>query len=70
VDTKILVTDAALSTGMWGAVLIAHGKVYYSNGVLDVSYRDLSINVAELEAVKLACVSFQLRDRTLRLLRL
>jgi hypothetical protein len=39
VDTKILVTDAALSTGMWGAVLITNAKVYYASGALNVSFR-------------------------------
>jgi hypothetical protein len=69
VDTKIVVTDAALSTGKWGAILISNAKVYYASGDLSLlSYENCSINVAELEAVKKACEVFGLRERTLRVL--
>jgi hypothetical protein len=68
VCTKILVTDAALSTGMWGAILITDAKVFYASGKLCLSYQDRSINVAELEAVKCAIDIFKLKDRTLRVL--
>ena len=67
VDTKILVTDSALSTGMWGAVLIAGAKVVLASGALS-SVGNHSINVAELEAVKCAILVFEIRDRTLRVL--
>jgi hypothetical protein len=68
VDTKILVTDAALSTSMWGAVLLTAGKTYVASGPLSTSFQVPSINVAELEAVKCAVDIFTIRDPTLRVL--
>ena len=68
VTTKILVTDAASSTRMWGAILLTHSNVFMSSGHLDCMYRDESINVAELEAVKKSILHFKIRDPVLRLL--
>ena len=65
VDTKILITDAALSTQMWGSVLVTQSKVLLASGYLESVE---SINVAELEAVQKSIVRFNLRVHTLRVL--